>query len=128
MSSGRLTNASKSVYSFEGEVLSEEEDEYKSDTSFEEEPKDNGPVYQMNFVEQDEYMIHHELPNQCDQNLADQFSSVSGLEYQRQIGYIDHYQVPVPEPSKIGAMDQTIKFAYEDEIMSCEPQCAFHSQ
>lgn len=36
MSSGRLTNASKSVYSFEGEVLSEEEDEYNSDSSIEE--------------------------------------------------------------------------------------------
>lgn len=32
---GRLTNTSKSVYSFEGEVLSEEDDEYNSDSSFE---------------------------------------------------------------------------------------------
>mmetsp|Transcript_36125 Transcript_36125/g.55477 ORF Transcript_36125/g.55477 Transcript_36125/m.55477 type:complete len:95 (+) Transcript_36125:208-492(+) len=32
---GRLTNTSKSVYSFEGEVLSEEDDEYNSDTSSE---------------------------------------------------------------------------------------------
>ena len=34
-SSGRLTNTSKSVYSFEGEVLSEEDDEYNSDSSLE---------------------------------------------------------------------------------------------
>ena len=32
-STGRLTNTSKSVYSFEGEVLSEEDDEYNSDSS-----------------------------------------------------------------------------------------------
>ena len=32
---GRLTNTSKSVYSFEGEVLSEEDDEYNSDSSSE---------------------------------------------------------------------------------------------
>ena len=30
-----MTNTSKSVYSFEGEVLSEEDDEYNSDSSFE---------------------------------------------------------------------------------------------
>ena len=29
-----MTNTSKSVYSFEGEVLSEEDDEYNSDSSF----------------------------------------------------------------------------------------------
>ena len=34
-STGRLTNTSKSVYSFEGEVLSEEDDEYNTDSSFE---------------------------------------------------------------------------------------------
>lgn len=34
-STGRLTNTSKSVYSFEGEVLSEEDDEYNSDSSYE---------------------------------------------------------------------------------------------
>lgn len=34
-STGRLTNTSKSVYSFEGEVLSEEDDEYNSDSSLE---------------------------------------------------------------------------------------------
>jgi len=33
--SGRLTNTSKSVYSFEGEVLSEEDDEYNTDSSLE---------------------------------------------------------------------------------------------
>ena len=32
-STGRLTNTTKSVYSFEGEVLSEEDDEYNSDSS-----------------------------------------------------------------------------------------------
>jgi len=34
-SAGRLTNTSKSVYSFEGEVLSEEDDEYNTDSSLE---------------------------------------------------------------------------------------------
>ena len=35
---GRLTNTSKSVYSFEGEILSEEEEEYNSDSSLEAKP------------------------------------------------------------------------------------------
>jgi hypothetical protein len=39
-STGRLTNTSKSVYSFEGEVLSEDDDEYNSDSSFEAERGD----------------------------------------------------------------------------------------
>lgn len=46
---GRLTNTSKSVYSFEGEI-SEEEDEYNSDSSYEEEhvKKDieGDPIYE----------------------------------------------------------------------------------
>ena len=40
ISSGRLTNASKSVYSFEGEVLSEDSNEYNSDTSLEQEKQE----------------------------------------------------------------------------------------
>ena len=36
--SGRLTNTSKSVYSFEGEVLSEMDDEYDSEEGI---PRDN---------------------------------------------------------------------------------------
>ena len=36
---GALTNTSKSVYSFEGEVLSEEDDEYNTDSSFDETSK-----------------------------------------------------------------------------------------
>ena len=36
---GKLTNTSKSVYSFEGEVLSEMDDEYNSDSSYEEKSK-----------------------------------------------------------------------------------------
>lgn len=40
LSHGRLTNTSKSVYSFEGEVLSEDDDEYLSDSSAEAEIKE----------------------------------------------------------------------------------------
>ena len=44
-STSRLTNTSKSVYSFEGEILSEEDDEYDSDSQYDDDIKDNKSRY-----------------------------------------------------------------------------------
>ena len=63
-STGRLTNTSKSVYSFEGEVLSEDDDEYNSDSSFEGERADAKSKMILEEVEQSQnQFVEQEMNN-----------------------------------------------------------------
>jgi hypothetical protein len=68
-STGRLTNTSKSVYSFEGEVLSEMDDEYASESSFEAKAPKN------EIDEEEDDMVSFKSPvfhEQCDYMNFDQ--------------------------------------------------------
>jgi len=83
LSCGRLTNTSKSVYSFEGEVLSEEDDEYNSDSSLETKELKSTT----NIVEDDMDYAEEEVVDELkscfedEKSNEDQFSSVSGLDF-----------------------------------------------